>query len=1140
MTGTRTWLACLHIALLLAIAAAHMPALAQQASPPVAADAATDQQSDAPPAEAAAADAAPVGPSLQDLTDRIGQLEAGTLPAEIDARALFSTPPTPEGRIRLGWVLQMVDDKALFDAARKDAARLENLTPEAAALAIRQAGFLRLSTSRRDRLLAAHDAKVTQARNAEAAEAAQAAELDGLRAEKQALEAFLAGEPTDLGYLDFTLINADGTLLAKTRRAALLDAIRTPDLVAEAADDGASPDTETPERDQLRSAIATLQQQILQLPAERLSELNTLAALTPEERDALFGGPTEQELAEKARAEALAAEKAAQDELQKLIASERTGLADVRVRQSSFSASLDAELSAITEVNNAALRLRRQVRELLETPDFTPGREASADRLYTELVAELRKVRRQLGQALDGAGRRDTADLKPDALDVAVPRQSLEYQELETLRLELADQSAMLAARQRELLWQQRSALRDAMNLLNNARLDLIPELSSDMRTRMLGFGTEGLAQARREVDQISLEMRFIGSSLPQQLRALADPLVNPTAGSLLALLKLAIFLLGIYWWNHYGGAILRNVRQQAREKSPPTLISMAQDQGASYLYRVRKQATVLVLIIGVQQLLPTHMDFIGFRYLWIILLWVASAALALKLVDAIARGNQTSEDPRAQLRWRSLRLVIGVALAVGLILSLTNATVGKGAIYSWTWQSCWFAVPPIMLILGHWWRERIETLAALRTERGALFAWVARRPGGLAGLIGRVAAGAVMLANGFRFVLLRRINEFALIRDINDRRARGKAMQQAELDLASGRFRHISDEAFAALGPHRLPAQNRDLTMRPGNISLNAPEAGTITIIVGERGLGKTAFLHDIASMSSFDKVLRYTAEPEGFDKLAGHLRPELDALGPSALTTSTADARPVNGLLIIIDDCQRLIVPAIGGIHDFDQLIDMARSAPHNVAWVLGMGRPAWRFLTRARQDRVLFDQVLSLPEWSVDEITDLIERRTEQAGIAPDFSLLDDVLDFRFDGNLSPDGRKRKIFLEDLHDYSGGNPAVALEHWRRSLFVEVSSGRTVVRHPPPPNVKALSNLPQSSVFILRALLQMNFATQTAIEQSTDLPPMVVRDSLRSLLRIGAIACQADAYYITLFWWVEVVRLLQRQNMLMKGAVL
>jgi hypothetical protein len=101
-----------------------------------------------------------------------------------------------------------------------------------------------------------------------------------------------------------------------------------------------------------------------------------------------------------------------------------------------------------------------------------------------------------------------------------------------------------------------------------------------------------------------------------------------------------------------------------------------------------------------------------------------------------------------------------------------------------------------------------------------------------------------------------------------------------------------------------------------------------------------------------------------------------------------------------------------------------------------------------------------MVRLPRWNEAQIGALIEKRSRQAGIEPDFTRLE--LDSRLDEVQfeSEQDRSRYGFYRSLWLSSGGNPAIALRLWAGSLR-HTREEKVVVRMPAP----ARAGLEQSS---------------------------------------------------------------------------
>lgn len=731
--------------------------------------------------------------------------------------------------------------------------------------------------------------------------------------------------------------------------------------------------------------------------------------------------------------------------------------------------------------------LEQQAAELAASKAPAEERRASADALYGRIVPALQTIRARLGAALD------------------------------------TDAGAA-----------ERKALYDAMIGLNRARLDTINQLSPDARRRVLGFGPEGVAQVGRELSQMSLDTRYNVRFYRERAPALLSALLHPTPAFVLIFFEFLLVGLLFRAWRRHGGALLERAEARVCERRPPTLWSNIRARLLAGLRRVRGPLDWLVLVQVVRWLLPDPRRFPGLELFWILLTWALIAAVLIRLVDAIARGDRR-EDPRARLRWKSLSLVGGTIVIVGMVLRIADTLVGKGAIYSWVLSVCWMLAPPIILLLAYWWRDRIVVLSTEGADKSAVLAWNARNPDGIAGLFGRVLAGAILMISGVRRLLIRQAKTIALVREIHGQRARKRAAEQVAQDRASGIYGALDDAVLAPLLPHRLPPAGEG--REGGEVAALSP-AGAITAIVGYRGLGKSAALQALLERAGEPAArVRVAVGAGGLPALLADL-----AVALGAEVRREADADMILALLaqrpeiadVAVDDVQRLVVPAIGGLADFDALVALARAAPPQLRWTVTIGGPAWSYLRRARHDRLVFDAVVQLPRWTTLQLRGLIEARTREAGIEPDFGQLIGDVPLSFDSEVTPEELNRRGYFELLGDFTGGNPAVALEFWRRSLFRRRETGQVVVRTFETPDVARVTALPQASLFVLRTIVQMDRATTRHIERSTDLAPIVIADALRGLERIGVIVPFDGGYRVALFWWAEVVRLLERRNLI------
>lgn len=1050
---------------------------------------------------------------------------AGKLAPDVDATALFDWSLSYLDVVRTSLVMRMVSDEAFFSKASDDTARLAPLGPEQADLAIAQAQFLRLPEARRKALLNQHTAQAATARMQAANAVEQEGRLRRLNEDIASLRAFLAGEPDGANNPAIGLIAPDGNVEADSQSSAK-NAEPLPD------------DAPINERiDQARLQRDTLRAQILALPEAELRDLAERRQMFAQTGQAIADAEAARKDASAQRLNAEQAALSAGSASVRLVASERARLLEHKEKQAAYRAQLARSTHEPSRILDSALGWRQKVSQLDAENLSRSELRGQADELYRQLVNELQVVRKGLGDSLSESASVNLKEMMPPAPDPAIDENLPGGKDVINLHRTLVSEGQSLGEMRAAQLWERRKAQKEAMVTLNDARLELIGDLSPTVRSEVIGFGPEGIAQVRRELDQITLVTRYNVQSYGVQLKSAARELLRPSPALILSVVEFLLAIIAFRVWRRKGDGILARAEMANILKRPQTVASNIRARVFHYWRQIRTPLDWFIFIEVIRWLLPAPLHLPGVDLAWIIFSWLFGAAVLIRLVDALARGTRR-DDPRAALRWKSLRLVGGLIVVAGMILRLTSASVGKGAIYHWVLSACWLLIPPVILLLAHWWRDRIVALSAESAKGNSFLAWNARNPGGITGLIGRVFAGALLLWNGLVRLVAQQVRGITLIREIYGQRDRQRAAKEAAEDLASGRFERLDDDLLKIFAPHRLPPIEQQLADWPGGIAIHEPPPGTLTAIIGNRGVGKSALIR--AMERSFPDDARKIVITVGEGRLPAVLNAIQEAFDSKPDKREPSDnlfrlfAENTVETHIALDDVQRLVTPSIGGLADFDRLIDIARRSPPHVRWTMALGRPAWDFLSRARHERLVFDAVIRLPGWSAERIRKMIEARCHEAGIDPDFSDLREEAVFIFDSDMTPDERRKRSYYDRLREYAHGNPAVALEFWTGSLFLEKATGRYLVRPFGTPSAGKITQLPDAALFVLRTIVQMDVASEAAILRSTNLPPVIVDDALRGLRRLGVIKPHMHGYRVVLKWWTEVVGLLERRNLI------
>ncbi len=881
-----------------------------------------------------------------------------------------------------------------------------------------------------------------------------------------------------------------------------------------------------PERDRLLRQHQARQEEQAQNPEAQLNDAERKAHAAEQERLAAL------ESARTARTEAL-----------RLVAEEHARLLQVAQHQAQFEKTLVRAQGELARREESVLGWHRRVREATEAGLSGDANGTTVDALYEKLRTELRAARDLLSSSLSSLHAEsavpepgeDRLSALPGDVPAAAPRAKRKAVEKERDRL---------GAVEAELRKNTLRAVYEEVVSLNRDRLALYPFLSPSRRGEIVGFGPQGFDQARAEGRQVLLVLRQHLQATGQFIASLAAPGGARSDSAVMAtliafkwLLPWALFIV----WRRRAATTLTAWRDAAREvrRSHRIVEPSPLERLVGFVMRVRSPVEWLLLVASVVWLLPAAAkDTLEVSLLSTIFAWTLGGAVVVDSIDALAAGSEggsrKSRLITAHVRLRSLRLIGRVVVAIALVLSVSDQLVGRGTIYSWVLSTCWFAAIPMLLVMARWWHDIIHERLSLRRRKSVVDSWVLAHDQGWRRLPAALIGGAVLLGQGiYRWVrqrlvtfdLSRRVLAYLFRRDMSRRTAAGVNYQS------------LPAETFEALGPEARSRDNvpsiADDEVKHVIQRINAAGGGLFAI-VGERGAGKSTLLQRI--LKEADDTLLLECPQGDAASFARALAAVVGAAEGAPLDDAAATLdRPNREAGLLIDDASHLIMPRMGGLDAFDEVLSVARRRSNHCAWVFAFDAVVWRFFERARGARPLFDEVIRLEPWREEAIGRLLTARTAAVGLAPSFRhLLTDLREDADDVDVNEAIEHTAAgYYRLIWDYAGGNPGIALHAWRLCLGVD-PDGQVAVKVFDAPNALELEGLPDSCVFVLRAVVQLGLAHPDDILQATMLESSEIEDALRFGLNRGYFKLVGLRYWVTWAWFRPITRFLQRRYLL------
>lgn len=827
--------------------------------------------------------------------------------------------------------------------------------------------------------------------------------------------------------------------------------------------------------------------------------------------------------AEEERKKALEAAKQARTEAERLVGNEHARLialeSKVNALRSHFK---DAGVELATR-KDSLLGWQKRVADARGTP-------ALADETYDALRRTLRVARDELERALDviDSSASEVPEVGPNPLD-DLPS-AIDTEAVFARRRAVEKQIEEARQQERDLRAQRASALLEEVDALNADRLGLLPSLSSQKRAGITGFTSAGLDQSRSEARQLLLILRYhryIAAGWMRELRHKRS--IQGVASWGIAavvlpwILSIACFVAlrrrSAGWLAQLDERLVESDRSE-RRTTPGTL-----RRALRFLMGFHRSLEWLVLFGVALWLLPADAEQLFELQLFeTIVGWTLGAGLIVNVINALAETSQLTGTQRSQamaaLRLRSLRLVGSVVVVFVLVLRVSAQLVGKGTVYSWVYSTCWFAAVPTFLILVRWWRETVFERFERVRRKSELQRWVLDNRRGWKSFFAAMVAAVQIFAVGAYRILRNWVTGFNLAR-----RAHAYLFKRELARLASDQPLQASNpltpQAFDALAPN-TPSKDWVACFADPNVTALAARVragqGGVVAIVGARGMGKSSLGHRLASELG-SAVCVDCGRNDELAQLCASLTPEGASHPP----------------LVFLDNAQHLIKPLRGGLRALDEALTFARSHSKNSLWVFAIDSVVWPFLRRARDSRPLFDEVFNLFPWSDDQIGVLLTQRSAQAGLEPTFEDLLERLPAAADDIDKQEAlaARRVAYFRMVWDYSGGNPAIALQVWRASLS-DGGGGLARVRPLAVPNASELEVLPDSALFMLRAIMQMEPVSASDIAKATGLAEVQVQSALRFGLNHGYLSEGANGVRVEWAWLRSIVVLLERRHLL------
>ncbi len=674
---------------------------------------------------------------------------------------------------------------------------------------------------------------------------------------------------------------------------------------------------------------------------------------------------------------------------------------------------------------------------------------------------------------------------------------------------------------------------------VSQSKQRLLQLTTGKKREALTGFGPYGVTQFKQEWTLTKLNAQYALYFQLRSFTALVNDLLISPIPVIWSGTKVFFIYLVLTWWLTNSKRLIQGFKANVLDAQtvPPLWVRLIW-----YVGKANKALAWLVAITLSLRILSEIPSLQHLIYLEIFTWWILGGSIAISFILEFAyRNSQSSSQESIALRLKTIRRYVWSAIVAGVILQISVRTLGEGTIYNWIYSALFFWFVLITLSVLRLWRTKVFEAAEKISEKPWWVTWSVAKKDTFIIRIGATAIAATwVIVHHLKLRLISELSNFTLFSQalaylfkIEVAKQKNSAASNQNLARVKG------DAAFNYV----LPGSDYSELVEYGSAEVKQlskyllTDSPAICVVSGERGVGTTTLIKQILHKAKNAEPIYVSCPYAGYSELLAHLAVSLGLEEEASEIQVLSHLRSSQTTyLIAIDNGQRLVKPMVGGLSDLIRLTNLLRRSKKNHRAVIAIEKSSWRFVDRARGERLLFDWVTFLPKWSESQIESLLNTRINQK----------DEYHISFEGlvvpkqwdqqDVSEEERAKQGFYRILWHYSDGNPTVALRFFRLSLNRHKETEQVYVRLFYAPESEELEKMPKPMLAVLRSIVQLEIASPEELSECTQLTIAEVVGTLRYFQSRGFIECSEDKARVSDHWFRHITNVLDRQHLLVK----
>jgi hypothetical protein len=699
--------------------------------------------------------------------------------------------------------------------------------------------------------------------------------------------------------------------------------------------------------------------------------------------------------------------------------------------------------------------------------------------------------------------------------------------------------NALQGYRDDTIEWRELENTAYSLRMIGKSKEQLLARANANVQNQVTGFGPSGVLQFKLELDIAQLNAQFIiYSQLRSFKKLISDLLISPIPVIWVGVKVLFVMSI-LMWWLSNSKRLIGLFRTHFIESSvnPSLWVRLVW-----YTSRASNALAWLLAITLTLRLLSSIPSLKQLEVLEIFTWWILGGSIAISFILEFVYRNSRRRSPTiATLRLSTVRWYVWSFIFVGVTLQIAERILGKTAIYYWILSLVWFWFALVTIMMLRKWRSTTFEILAEMKDKPVWVVWSEKRQ--RTPLISWIATTLGILWIGFTNIqhsLVALLSRFTFFSQALAYLFKIEVAKQQTNEQKQGTLKRIrGEEVFKYVLPGSEESELIDYALpelkQVSNYVLS--DSPAVVVISGERGVGVTTFLKQLLHKVKNATPVYINTPYAGYSEVISALSKELGLADEASEADILKHLRSSEQTyLFAVDNAQRLVKPMVGGLNDLLKLTNLLRQSKKNHRCMLAVEKSSWRFVDRARGERLLFDWVAFLPKWNEAQMADLLRSRVSSD---PDYPLSFEGLSVpkQWDHEEMDDEKRAQTgFYRILWHYADGNPTVALRFFRFSLRREKTTNHVVVRLFQAPVADELEKMPKPMLAVLRSIVQLEVASQEELSQCTQLSVAEVLGTLRYFQSRGYIEWSDDKARVSDHWFRQITNVLHRQHLLVK----